>query len=596
MLPIMPDIRKLLAVSIIIFSSIFSVVATGDVFKAYPGTPLFEKPDSLSRIVKVVEKERDFEVLEKKTVFLSKNPVVPWKEHHPLTLYVDFYRVKDDTGEFWVSPSFIYYEKEKTALCVPTPRYSYGFAGFIFLAVSLCAGYSAVCLYFLRRPLFPRYAGPLGLLFIIMLRSAFLAFIIYNAGNIVNLPFDEPGYFKVGYDIAHGSMSKWIYTIGHGMIMIPFIIAGNAETYYEIAHEVSFFNAFIVYPACIALAYLILRKACMGMLKALTATAIFAFLPFFIYPAEGYAMNKFGMIVSLPDCFAGSYTLFNLYTVSGFNGMSDTTAMFFVLLSVMLSLYLDKRTYVFVIVPAIFSFACLIRINNIFFSPLIAYLLLGYPGKESMDLRSALKNIAIACGVFLIVFLPQLIINEKLYGAFYRFAYSLHGNRAHEGFAFTQLAFGIPFIFNCSFLYISLFAVSILLIKDKSLKTVLVLWAIPMLFFFCGYPENIGSPVRFIVSLFPAFTAAFVAAFPDNIRKSKWRTILLLSLALILLLTFPRSLQDYPYYFLYNCLSYAMFVFFAVLLVWTLFDIAFHSFLRRPKISDQDVMGTPDKT
>lgn len=566
---------KLIAIFIISSSSVYSIIADDNILKARPGTPLFEKPDNLSKAVKVIGQERDFEIIEKQSVFLSKNPVFPWIEYHPLTLYVDFFKIKEGSEEFWLSPSFVYYEKTKTPICIPIPRISYKFLGFIFFAIAFSAGYSAILLTYLRKSPFSEYSSSLWLIFVITLKSSFLAFIIFNAGNVVIRPSDELGYFKIGYDLVHAAISKWHYTIGHGIVMIPFIIFKNANSYYEISHAISFFNAFVVNPACLVLLYLIFQKIGLGILKTLTIIFIFAFLPFFLHPAEGHGSHRFGMIMGMPDCFAGSYSLYNLFIATGFSGLSDTVSMFFILLCISLCLYMKKKTYAFVIIPAIFSFACLVRINNIFFAPLIVYLLLRTLENDNVNVKASIKYMSVSCCVFLFVFMPQLILNEHLYGAFYRFAYSLHGNRSSEGFAIDKLVTGIPYLFNCNFVYVSLFSVSILFINKRELRLMLILWAVPLLLFFCGYPVIIASPIRFIESTYPAMIAAYVASFPENFMGSPKRTVIFSAFCLLVFLTLPSSLASYSYYFIYDWLSYIIYAFFAVLLLWTLIDLVF---------------------
>ena len=226
-------------------------------------------------------------------------------------------------------------------------------------------------------------------------------------------------------------------------------------------------------------------------------------------------------------------------------------------------------------IPAIFSFACMVRVNNILFSPLIAYLLLRMLMVDNTEFKSSIKHMAGACCIFTLIFMPQLILNEYLYGAFYKFAYCLHANRSSEGFATDKLIAGIPYLFNCNFVYVSLYAASILFIDKRELRVLLILWALPLLLFFCGYPEIVASPRRFIESTYPAMIAAFVAVFPDSFISSPKRTVIFSTLGLLALLTLPSSLASYSYYYIYNWLSYTIYAFFAVLLLWTLIDLVF---------------------
>ena len=126
------------------------------------------------------------------------------------------------------------------------------------------------------------------------------------------------------------------------------------------------------------------------------------------------------------------------------------------------------------------------------------------------------------CVVYLGVLLPQFLVNQHQFGSPFTFSYVLHyqgnavGDRPMDGFTLHTLfkLSGIRFLGGSNFAVWCLGLTGLLFLRERRLRVVLTLWAVPVIWFFFGYSHTFCDAVRFILSsylpLFAAFTAAAV--------------------------------------------------------------------------------------
>jgi hypothetical protein len=524
------------------------------------GTPLFKLPSVDSEILSVTPSDIRMEVFEKKCVYFDRNPAVD-RQWHPLMIYTWFYKVNMPDGQSaWASDDLQYDTINKMILpkTVPQLIWAAPFAISIFLLLVLIysvyrTGYWSL----ITKGSGFDEAKPIIMfvLIVLFIRYVLLFATIYFCGKVMVYPTDEHGYFKLSYDMAHGNFEgPWKYTVGLSLFYIPLILLSNASTYFDISNQMTFINAFILSPASLILVFLIIGKITMSFRKAFFTALMLSFLPFLYFSAEFFALDSpgdevFKSIFAMPNINVASYRLYYMFFNTGYNGMSDTPSMFLIFLCIYSAISLQFGKKVLFLIPFLFGIACLIRINNIFFSPLIAYILWCALKEKLSSFRQMAGCVLVTLTVFLLVFSPQLIINKLQFGGFLTFPYILHANQSHKGFDLASLSNGIIYMIGCNYVYFAFCAVGLFFMKNFRTKTILVLWAIPLTIFFCGYPVVGASPVRFIMPAYAAFIASFVCMdiWDEVSCRTKYLLLFLISITVLLVSPCFRFESPYPF-------------------------------------------------
>ena len=198
--------------------------------------------------------------------------------------------------------------------------------------------------------------------------------------------------------------------------------------------------------------------------------------------------------------------------------MSDPSSALGTVLCFLMILYMKRPLIPF---SLLFGFLCLIRINNIFFAP-IFLLLLILKYREVLKKKWAFPLFCLIGAIgFLSVFSIQLAVNYRQFGNPFVFPYVLHQNHASEGFLFSEFQGG--FLYTCLWNNACFaFALpSLLLMKDRFLRLVIVLTVVPLILFFSGYAEWRIFDMRGMISLYPfLFAAPFLSDWWKGVPKS----------------------------------------------------------------------------
>ena len=185
----------------------------------------------------------------------------------------------------------------------------------------------------------------------------------------------------------------------------------------------------------------------------------------------------------------------------------------------------------------LFGFSCLIRINNIFFAPLFLFLVFS----QEQNKKLCWKGILSAAAAFWIIFTPQLIINKLHFGSIFTFPYVLHNPDVAKGFLAEMFLGGAKFLMSVNYFYFMLGSISLLFIKDNCWRRILLIWIIPLTFFFCGYPEIGNNGIRFLFPVYGALTASFFAAELWKSCSAKAFWIMISALTIQVLFTAPSN-------------------------------------------------------
>jgi hypothetical protein len=489
-----------------------------------PGTPFLAKPDVNAEMIAISMEEMTIEAGVRKRAYLPKSAFIA-RDNHPLMVYTDFQQVRLPDGRTaWVSEHLEYSPEYHGILYRTFPWERDIVPVLIFASLLLLLILHGHRTHVLQDAMStPGIAAPrvilhaLGLL--LLLRLTLSSWAIFQSGNIICVPIDEQQYFTVASDISHGILGRdWHYTIGLPLIYVPFLIFTGADSYFDIVGAVSLFNAYIVAPACLAMFFLILQTLLGSTRKAFAAVLVASIMPFLYFPVElhvpGETISGVFKGISGPVGFnQASYLLFYLFTAIGYHGLSDHASTALILLSTLLGLQMRPGMRSVMAISAIFAFACLVRISNIVFSPLIAFLFWEMNKARFWERpKTVFVHMAAAAGAFLLVFMPQLIVNAMNYGGALTFPYVLHENRAAEGFSLSAIPGGIHYLFGCNYFYMACGAVGLGFCRNRKTFILLALLSIPIVLFYCGYPVVGASPIRFILTAYLPLTAAFVIA------------------------------------------------------------------------------------
>lgn len=336
--------------------------------------------------------------------------------------------------------------------------------------------------------------------------------------NVFAAAADENGYFETAADMAAGEFSgPWSFTIGTGLLYLPFLFATGAECYYDIAIPFSYFSGYVLAPGALVLGFLILRRLGLSNLKAALPMLAWAAWPFFHFHVELWNQGVFQSIFATSGGSAWFFygTLIN----AGFNAMSDTPSLCAVLGSIALALYMPPKRRFVLLLGFLFGFSCLLRINNIFFAPLLAWIAAGkFPDALRHPKQLGLL-VPLAAAGFFAAFGIQLWINFHQFGNPMTFGYVLHypdladGLRPVNGFTLRTFLEGrnIRFLAGANHAAWTLGITGMLLLRNAKLRSTFALWSVPVIWFFFGYSHTFCDARRFVFGAFPAMLAAFAS-------------------------------------------------------------------------------------
>jgi hypothetical protein len=429
--------------------------------------------------------------------------------------YYDFYRVGSVGNHGWICPDIRAAAGGEDGKTLLVPSDDISVWGQV-LMVTACAGL-VICLWLLRSQMKSDenkrkawLTNILDISFFVFLRWLLLLIMVLGVKNIICSAADDPGYFRTAIGFLNWDFSgKWSYTIGHGFFYMPFILLTGAKEYYDIAVYFSWFSGFIIMPAILGMFYLVIKKLTSSRFISFTATMMWSLIPFIYHYSQDWDRHIYKSFCALPSLAPG-FRHYSILISTGFNGMSDCVAAMLIMLVIMLCLYLQPKNRSLFLISGIYAFACLVRINNIFYSPLIAWLFWLKMKDQFIGIKPILKAAIPSVVVFLVVFAPQFIVNHIQFGSCFTFPYIMHENAANDGFEYRMLHHNITFLGNINHAVWSLGTVGMLFIKDKIKRTTLVLWTVPSILFFFGYTCTSYDGVRFILPTYGAMYAAFV--------------------------------------------------------------------------------------
>ena len=335
-------------------------------------------------------------------------------------------------------------------------------------------------------------------------------------------PTDDILYFEIAKKILAWDFTsiQYRYTIGFPILCIPFVLLFRLQNYMDFVLVFMNFQTFILIPGLFLVLYSFFnKKMSFSRIQSFTILLLWLILIVFYMPITGMT-EKSDIYRYIPNLYfsnanfyladTNDFFSFIQLTWLGRNAMSDYSAFFLLIVLLYVSMKQSQSLIRFFILSMGFGFLCLVRINYIFFAPLLAFIFYDSFSVLWKSKRNYLY--AALCGTagFMIIFVWQFVLNKIQFGSPFIWPYSLHEFSPDRGFVWNIFPYGFRFLCRANYIYIILGLSSLLFIRECKVRALLTLWIFPMFLFFCGYPIIFNNPIRFIFALYPPLTAAIV--------------------------------------------------------------------------------------
>ena len=539
-------------------------------------TPFFSKPNIKSQIISVNENDLKLKSLEEKSTIL---------DNHPLVRKIKFHKVLLGKNKIavWASPNLELSKIENKSIILPRKiinnTFTYMQYILLFLLTTLLLFLFYVNFIKTNKPKSNSLSITVALISIlIILRLILVCFILSRTNGLFTYPADENSYTQIANDIFNldfSNIANWSYAYGYSLFLLPILWLFKTGSYYSLIQEISFYNCFIISSVNIILLFFIIKKLGNSNYKAFLVQLCIIIFSFTFLSIENWPIKFFTTVFNCSGVWSTeNYGIYNMFHNINYVGLSHVVSSCIFYLAILLTLYLSPKIKLIIIVSALFALAFLVRIDTIFFSPLIAFLFwTKFKYRIKSDYLFLLKIVIISVAVFAVVALPQLIINYTARNNIFASPYELHAIAQKAKWTLeTMLSYGINFQISLTLIYVVLGLTGLLFVKNKQTKNILILWAIPFYIFYCGFACSGNNPVRFVQITFSASIGAFIICEIWNNLKFKESFLLIVSIILNIIFISPRNqyLQFYikpnmsfllDYYYVYNTMFYTVIIF-----------------------------------
>jgi len=470
-----------------------------------PDTPVFAAPAHNSPIIAVFREAVTLESLPPDTSIIAK---------HPLARYFDFTPVRLPDGRAGFADTSVRLRAK------PGGGYTLVFSPYRPLWRDLLLALTALGLILLgydwyrkKKACWFHWAGIPALVRILL-----VLIVIQRAGNLIASPMDEVGYYANLASFLKGDFSTpWHFTVGTSILYAPFALILGARHYGDIAIPFSLFAALVLAPGMLVLGYFVGKKLTGSAAKSSLAMLLWAVWPFFNHHFAGFGIKRFWSYFALPSANFDFAHYVNLIGAS-YNGMSDTPSTFAVLGVMAIVLYGRPKCHTAAVAGLLYGFACTIRINNILFAPVLMLMVL-YFQRPLFTVRACLT----AGAAFVLGFLPQFAANTYFFGSPLRFSYTNYAGGAHTYLHWVFFRLTAAYYGAANHVCWSLAAAALLWMRDRKLRLLFTVWAVPVILFFTLYSHGTDDAIRFVLTSYPAmFLAITSCGIWETLSKRGW--------------------------------------------------------------------------
>ena len=386
----------------------------------------------------------------------------------------------------------------------------------------------------------------------------FWAYAVWYIGFVSDsyiCPSDEVYYFDIAEKILAWDFSsmKFRYTAGFPLFYIPIIVLFNISDNGALFRIFMNFQTFILIPGLFLILYrFFYSRMELSRMKSFCILLLWQFLiifysPMFVLsdPAAKYLPDNYCNNASFSLIRQSYHFMFFQLTWLGRNALSDYTAFFLSVVLLYCAMQKSRSLIRFFLLSMGFGFLCLVRINYIFFAPLLA--LVFYDSFSELWKNTRNYLYAALCGTagFMIIFIWQFVLNKIQLGSPFVWPHSLHEFAPDRGFVPSVIPYGFKFLCQTNYIYIILGISSWFFIPGRKKRAFLTLWIFPMLLFFIGYPIVFNSPIRFIFALYPPLLAAIAM---NPVWQAAWSIRIKAALVIFSSCLLCKSNIFYPYF------------------------------------------------
>ncbi|MBQ9337972.1 MAG: hypothetical protein IJS14_11825 [Lentisphaeria bacterium] len=522
-----------------LFFVLLSVLSAAETIFIPQGSFLFRQEKDKDKWETAAKTQQDFscEVIRKEKVLLALETTI--------RIHADAYRLNIPGQELYYFPAVHLKKKTDGSFAIiPDKIDLMMFLGAFFFVIGLAAAAG----HFRLKSEKKKYLLPAALLFF------FWAYAFWYIGFISNafiLPTDENYYYNISRKLLAWDFSSmpYRYTIGYPILILPFIF--HARTLLDFFLPYMNFQTFILIPGLLLVFYRFFR-AKMGLSRMQSFCALLLWLVLMIFyspmydisnPSAEYIPENYSSNANFfPPSHNYHFAFFQM-TWLGRNAMSDYAAVFLFVVLLCFAMKKSRSLLRFSILSMGFGFLCLVRINYIFFAPLLAFVFYDSFSELWKNRRNYLY--AALCGTagFMLVFVWQFILNKIQFGSPFIWPYSLHEYAPDRGFVWNVVPYGFKFLFRTNYVYLVPGIASLFFIPERKTRALLALWIFPTLIFYSGYPIIFNNPVRFIFALYPPLLAALVM---NPVWKTAWTIRIKAALVLFCACVLCKSNIFYP--------------------------------------------------
>lgn len=508
--------------------------ATAELRRTYEHrqVPLFAELSPKSRVVGVLD-VRSARILESRPRHLLREPAMrgPWS---PVRYVRDCYRVQQGTVVGWIVDGVVIRNGSLTAefgidwTLVPWACASL-MGALLCVAMSWWRGRGT------RREPAAAWFDLRGntakaLLALLLVRGAILLGTLALTSPFALCTTDEEGYFAVGQAIVRTwDFSTCRYPVGWGAVHGLFALLQGTTDYGAVLLPISYCNSLLIGSAICVVLFAVAHGLTGSRGRSLLAVALFVATPYVVHVLHRdntVTRDFIGMVAT------SEYAVRIYYwgTMVGHNAFSDHPTVLVLLCVAWCALHffpltgdgvIGRRAWLGAgLVGVLFGLAGTVRVPSILFLP-VPLVLLGRAPRRCAVLEAVRSRTAVllAFGVGCLVgYSPQMVANVLQSGSPWTLPYHLfHPPRAHNGFDWTFVLTGGPFVLGALSIPLSLAAVTFS--GTGPVRTKLLLWLAiyPVVLFFSGYPCVTQDAVRWYLPIYPFLLTGLATC-----RREEW--------------------------------------------------------------------------
>jgi len=525
-LSIMVSVKKCLLVPILL--SLLSILSAAETVFVPQNSLLFKSKkgaDVLSSswdIQALTNQDSAIEIIKKEKVFLNLNPGTG--------IFTDAYYLKiPGTDGLCYFPE-VRFRKGMDGSIIPRVD---KIDSLMFLGIFLIViGLAALVAFFHSKSEKKYYLLPAALLLFFW---GYASWYVGYMSNSIIAPSDELFYYDVATKLlAFDFASKYRYLLGFPIFISPVILLFQVQSSAEFIRIFMNFQTVILIPGLFLLLYrFFYKKFGISRMQSFCIQVLWLLLMVFYMPTYGgidpslsYVPSNYASNANFSCSGSIFYFSFFQFTWLGRNALSDYAAVFLLMVLLYVSMQKSSSLIRFFVLSMGFGFLCLVRINYIFFAPLLAFVFFDAFSELWKDKRNYLY--AALCGIagVMVVWIWQLILNKIQFGSPFIGPYSTHKYGPDQGFAWNVIPYGFKYLCQTNYVYLIFGLSSFIFLPDRRIRALLTLWIFPLFLFFIGFPGVFQHPFRFILPLIPLLIAAMVmnpvwqAAWPVRIKAA----------------------------------------------------------------------------